>query len=100
MQATRNIAEVARTFKRLRGFVHLSTAYVNCNRPKGSHVEERLYSFDAKTGPEHPSSSSGGSAAELAAVEVLADELAALPEAAASQRVRPSSSSHMLQRLM
>ena len=93
MQATRNIADAALLFKRLRGFVHLSTAYVNCNRRRGSHVEERLYSFTADGEPDKEAQRCRSSAcrasgdAELEGVEALAQELAALPEGAASQRV-------------
>ena len=91
MQATRNIADAALAFKRLHGFVHLSTAYVNCNRPCGSHVEERLYRFHADGEADRIASGEAchaSSAWELEGVEALAQELAALPEAAASQRVR------------
>ena len=93
MQATRNIADAALLYKRLRGFVHLSTAYVNCNRQRGGHVEERLYSFTADGEPDKDAkrccSSAGctSSNAELEGVEALAQELAALPEGAASKRV-------------
>ena len=87
-QATRNIAELAKSFKRLRRFVHLSTAYVNCNRPHGSHVEERLYSFSGDDAVTHSSRSSRQ--AELDTVEELAAELAALPDSAASQQVNTS----------
>ena len=61
---------------------------MNCNRPHGSHVEERLYSFSGKDAVTHGSSSS--SRAELDTVEELAAELAALPESAASQQVSTS----------
>ena len=81
---------------RLRGFVHLSTAYVNCNRPRGSHVSERLFPFShgsSAAARAAPGAAEGEvecclSGTELAKVEGLAQELAALPEAAASQRVR------------
>jgi len=46
MQATRNVIELAASVGRLRSFVHLSTAYVNCDRQRGSHVEETIYPFD------------------------------------------------------
>lgn len=90
MQATRNIADAALAFRRLRGFVHLSTAYVNCNRPCGSHVQERLYRFHADGEADSLASCEAchaSSTCELEGVEALAQELAALPEAAASQRV-------------
>ncbi len=45
-QATRNVADLAAAMGKLRAFVHLSTAYVNCDRPRGSHVEEALYPLD------------------------------------------------------
>ena len=66
----------------------MSTAYVNCNRPHGSHVEERLYSFSGDKAVTHSSRSSRQ--AELDIVEKLAAELAALPESAASQQVSTS----------
>ncbi len=40
------MADLAAAAGKLRAFVHLSTAYVNCDRPHGSHVEETLYPFD------------------------------------------------------
>ena len=96
MQATRNIAEMSKSMHRLRGFVHLSTAYVNCNRPRSSHVAEHLFPFShgSSAAVRAPPGAAEGKAecctagAELAKVEALAQELAALPEAAASQRVR------------
>ncbi len=42
-QATRKTAELAQQMCRLRGFVYVSTAYVNANLPRGSHIEERVY---------------------------------------------------------
>jgi hypothetical protein len=27
----------------LRAFCHVSTSYVNCDQPRGSHIEERVY---------------------------------------------------------
>ena len=36
--------------KQLRGFVHVSTAYVNSNLPRGSHVEEKIYPIRRKNG--------------------------------------------------
>lgn len=96
MQAVRNIAEMAKSMRRLRGFVHLSTAYVNCNRLRGSHVSERLFPFShgssaasrAAPGAAEGEAECCSAGPELAKVEALAQELAALPEAAASQRVR------------
>lgn len=40
---TRRLLALATTMKQLRAFVHVSTAYVNVNHPKGSYVEERIY---------------------------------------------------------
>ena len=40
------MADLAAAAGKLRAFVHLSTAYVNCDRPHGSHVEEALYPFN------------------------------------------------------
>ena len=96
MQAVRNIAEMAKSLHRLRGFVHLSTAYVNCNRPRGSHVSERLFPFSHGSSAAvrvAPGAAEGEAeccpaGTELARVEALAQELATLPEAAASRRVR------------
>lgn len=34
---------MAQQLQHLRGFVYVSTAYVNANLPRGSHVEERVY---------------------------------------------------------
>jgi hypothetical protein len=45
LQATKNVAELAAGAKKLRAFVQLSTAYTNCDQPRGSHVEERLYNL-------------------------------------------------------
>ncbi|EIE26253.1 hypothetical protein COCSUDRAFT_46011 [Coccomyxa subellipsoidea C-169] len=58
-QATRNVADLAAAAGKLRAFVHLSTAYVNCDRPHGSHVEETLYPFDLSAC--RPRGSSAGS---------------------------------------
>ena len=43
VQATRKTAELAQQMRRIRGFVYVSTAYVNSNLPRGSHIEERIY---------------------------------------------------------
>lgn len=65
-QATRCVAELAAGMRRLRGFVHVSTAYVNSNCARGSHVEERMY----------PLRLADGRSADHAAIAI---ELAALP---------------------
>ncbi|BDA41209.1 probable fatty acyl-CoA reductase 2 [Coccomyxa sp. Obi] len=57
-EATRNVADLAAAMGKLRAFVHLSTAYVNCDRPHGSHVEEALYPFDLSAC--RPQSTGGG----------------------------------------
>lgn len=78
LQATHNLANLAKGMVRLRAFVHLSSAYVNCDQPRGSHVEERLYPMDwgrsSRTGEAHT-------------VESLAVELRSLPAEAASRQV-------------
>ena len=78
LQATHHLANLAAGFSHLRAFVHLSSAYVNCDRPRGSHVEERLYPMDwgcNSTGEAHT-------------LQSLAAELRGLSPDAASRRVR------------
>ena len=43
VEATRQLTLLARDMKHMRGFVYVSTAFVNANLPAGSHVEERIY---------------------------------------------------------
>ena len=74
-QATRCVAELAAGMRRLRGFVHVSTAYVNSNCARGSHVEERMY----------PLRLADGRSADHAAI---AAELAALPPRQAERQAR------------
>jgi fatty acyl-CoA reductase len=50
LQATKKVALLAQRMKQLRGFVHISTAYVNSNLPRGSHVEEKVYPIYRKNG--------------------------------------------------
>lgn len=50
VQATKEVAALAQSCKKLRGFVHVSTAYVNANQPQGSHVEEAIYVLHAQDG--------------------------------------------------
>jgi fatty acyl-CoA reductase len=78
VQATHNLANLAAGMGKLRAFVHLSSAYVNCDQPRGSHVEERLYPMDWGR-----CSRSG----EAYTVESLAAELRSLPAEAASRQV-------------
>lgn len=40
---TRRLLTLASRMQRLRCFLHVSTAYVNVNLPRGSSVEERIY---------------------------------------------------------
>lgn len=66
---------------RLRGMVHVSTAYVNANLKRGTHVEERIYPLvrettDKKTGKKVQTA--------LSHADVVA-ELLALPAAAATK---------------
>ena len=70
------MAELAAGMRRLRGFLHVSTAYVNSNFPRGSHVEERMY----------PLSLADGRTADHAAI---AAELLALSPAGAERQARP-----------
>ncbi len=72
------MAELAAGMRGLRGFLHVSTAYVNSNFPRGSHVEERMY----------PLSLADGRTADHAAI---AAELLALPPASAERQARPRS---------
>ncbi len=50
MQATKKVATLALKIKQLKAFVHVSTAYVNCNLPRGSHIEEQIYPLHHKDG--------------------------------------------------
>ena len=79
LQATHHLANLAAGFSHLRAFVHLSSAYANCDRPRGSHVEERLYPMDwgrsSSTGEKHT-------------LQSLAAELRSLPADEASRQVR------------
>ena len=50
MQATKKVATLALKIKQLKAFVHVSTAYVNCNLPRGSHIEEQIYPLYHKDG--------------------------------------------------
>jgi fatty acyl-CoA reductase len=40
---TRRLLNLATQMQQLRCFLHVSTAYVNVNQPRGSSVEERIY---------------------------------------------------------
>ncbi len=75
-QATKKVSELALQIKGMRGFVHVSTAYVNSNLPRGSHIEERIYPLRRKDGRrlEHAK---------------LALQLAALPPTKAEATVSP-----------
>ena len=44
------MATLALKIKQLKAFVHVSTAYVNCNLPRGSHIEEQIYPLYHKNG--------------------------------------------------
>ena len=72
------MAELAAGMRRLRGFLHVSTAYVNSNFPRGSHVEERMY----------PLGLADGRTVDHAAI---AAELLALPPASAERQACPRS---------
>ena len=66
---------------RLRGMVHVSTAYVNANLKRGTHVEERIYPLVRKT-----TDRKAGNEVQtvLSHADVVA-ELLALPAAAATK---------------
>ena len=74
-QATKRVAELAEGMLRLRGFVHVSTAYVNAHQPKGSHIEEDIYPLRLSSG-------------QTLLHDSLAAELAGLPHAKAERKVR------------
>lgn len=76
VQATKKVATLALKIKQLKAFVHVSTAYVNCNLPRGSHIEEQIYPLYHKNGKklEH---------------KKIAIKLAALPPAKAEAEVHP-----------
>ena len=77
-QATKKVATLALKIKHLKAFVHVSTAYVNCNLPRGSHIEEQIYPLRHKDGKkvEH---------------KKLAIKLAAMAPAKAEAEVRSQS---------
>lgn len=66
MQATRQLALLAKEMKHLEGFVYISTAYVNASFPSGSLIEEQIYPLQLKDGLHLQHSVL---AAELAAME-------------------------------
>ena len=77
VQATKKVATLALKIKQLKAFVHVSTAYVNCNLPRGSHIEEQIYPLHHKDGKkmEH---------------KKIAIKLAAMPPNKAEAEVRSS----------
>lgn len=42
-QGTRNLLNLATACNHLRALIHVSTAYVNVNLPKGCHIDEVIY---------------------------------------------------------
>ena len=64
--------------KRLRAFVHVSTAYTNCDHPRRAVVHERVYTLLAPSG-------------KPVDIDALAAELASLPPDAAEAAVRAPS---------
>jgi fatty acyl-CoA reductase len=48
---TQRLLRMATRMTRLRCFLHVSTAYVNVNQPRGSSVEERIYRLKLGTQP-------------------------------------------------
>ena len=74
MQATKHLAEMARDMPNLKAFVHVSTAYVNGNQPKGSQVPEVMVPLlDHANSPVHHAS--------------LVSNLQTLPQSAAASQV-------------
>ncbi|CAL8462842.1 g2376 [Coccomyxa elongata] len=73
--ATKKAAELAEGMPHLRGFLHVSTAYVNAHRPKGSHIEEAIYRLTFSDG-------------QVLAHASLAAELAALPHGKAERKAQ------------
>ncbi|EIE27188.1 hypothetical protein COCSUDRAFT_55211 [Coccomyxa subellipsoidea C-169] len=73
--ATKRVAELAEGMPRLRGFVHVSTAYVNAHHGRGSHIEEDIYPLYLSNGQAIRHNS-------------LAAELAALPHAKAERKAQ------------
>ena len=49
LQATKHLADMAADMPKLQAFVHVSTAYVNGNQPKGTRVPERMLPLRAKS---------------------------------------------------
>ena len=49
-QATSHLGDVAKKVRRLRGFTHISTAYVSSPQDRNSHVEERIYPLGSMDG--------------------------------------------------
>ena len=78
LQATREVAELAASMRRLQAFVYVSTCYVNAHRPKGSHIEEAIYPLTLR---------SSGQALQHAD---LAAKLAQMTPARAERAVSPS----------
>jgi hypothetical protein len=74
-QATKKMAELAQQIQHLRGFVHVSTSYVNSNLGRGSHIEEAVYPLQYRP-----------KGARVAHAK-LALQLAALPPAKAERTV-------------
>ncbi len=74
-QATKLVTELARAMTRLRGFVHVSTAYTNCDMPKRAVVHERVFPLLAASG-------------KPVDIDALAAELMALPPADAQAQAR------------
>lgn len=67
--------KLAHTIPGMKGFIHVSTAYVNCNLPKGSHIEEKIYPLILKDGTKLDHAK-------------VAEELLALNSTQATKRVR------------
>ena len=66
---------------RLRGMVHVSTAYVNAHLKRGTHVEERIYQLVRETTDRR----TGAKVQTVLSHAAVAAELLALPAAAATK---------------
>lgn len=74
LQATKHLADMAGQMPHLEAFVHVSTAYVNGNQPKGSLVPEQLIGLQHSQG-------------QPVNHTALVDSLQCLPRAEASSKV-------------
>ena len=86
LQATQELLQVASTFRHLQAFVHVSTAFVNGNLPKGSRVLEHVYPLGQQAGSQ--AKHAEAPALPEASPDELAASLAGLPAETAQNQVR------------